>query len=59
MVQATADRHDLIVGVGSSAESRWQYPLRLVELRQPGRGYRSLTNVLEPAVLPADYVAAL
>lgn len=59
MVQATADRHDLIVWVGSSAESRWQYPLRLVELRQQGRWYRYLTNVLDPAVLPADYVAAL
>ncbi len=55
VLQATADRHDLIIWVGSSAESCCRSPLRLVEWRHQGTWYRYLTNVLDPAVLPAPY----
>ncbi len=59
VLQANADLHDLIIWVGSSAESCCRYPLRLVEWRHQGTWYRYLTNVLDPAMLPAPYVVAL
>ena len=59
VVHTTAELHDLIVWVGSSAQSRCVSPLRLVEVRHHGMSYRYLTNVLDPAGLPAPYVAAL
>ena len=59
VLHATADQHDLLIWVGSSAESCCRYPLRLVEWRHGGTWYRYLTNVLDPAVLPAPYVVAL
>jgi hypothetical protein len=59
VLQANAQFHDLIVTVGSTAESRCTYPLRLVEWQHQGKWYRYLTNVVEPQQLPAEYVVAL
>ncbi len=59
ILHATADLHDLIIWVGASADSCCRYPLRLVEWHHQGTWYRYLTNVRDPAVLPAPYVVAL
>jgi Transposase DDE domain len=59
VLQANAQFHDLIVTVGSTAESRCTHPLRLVEWQHQGKCYRYLTNVLEPRQLPAEYLVAL
>jgi len=58
VLQKTARLHDRIVQVGRGAK-RCQHPLRLVEMLYQGKWYRYLTNVLNPAVLPAEYVVAL
>jgi hypothetical protein len=59
VLQANAHFHDLIVWVGSGPQSRCAHPLRLVEWQHNGKWYRYLTNVVEPRVLPAEYVVAL
>ena len=59
VLHTSADLRDRIVWVGSSAESRCVHALRLVEVRHQGTWYRYLSNVLNPAVLPAPYVVAL
>jgi DDE family transposase len=59
VLQANADFHDLIVWVGSGPQSRCAQPLRLLEWQHNGKWYRYLTNVVEPRVLPAEYVVAL
>ena len=59
ILEATAERHDLLVWVGSGPESRCVHLLRLVEVRYQGKWYRYLTNVVDPQQLPAVYVAAL
>ncbi len=58
VVQATSQRHDLLVWVGS-AGTACQHLLRLGEVEHAGRWYRYLTNVLDPQVLPAEDVVAL
>ncbi len=58
VVQATSQRHDLLVWVGS-AGTACQHLLRLVEVEHAGRWYRYLTNVVDPQVLPAEDVVAL
>ena len=58
VLQKTARLHDRLVRVGRGAK-RCQHPLRLVEMLYQGKWYRYLTNVLDPAVLPAEYVVAL
>jgi IS4 transposase len=58
-IQANAQVHDLIVAVGSSADSRCVHLMRLVEVQYQGKWYRYLTNVLDPQRLPAAYVMAL
>ncbi len=58
VVQATSQRHDLLVWVGSAGKE-CQHLLRLVEVEHAGRWYRYLTNVLDPQVLPAEDVVAL
>ena len=58
VVQATSQRHDLLVWVGSAGKE-CQHLLRLVEVQHAGRWYRYLTNVLDPQVLPAEDVVAL
>jgi Transposase DDE domain len=59
VLQATGDLHDLLVWVGSGENSRCEHLLRLVEVKHGGTWYRYLTNVLDPAVLPAAYVMAV
>jgi hypothetical protein len=50
---------DEIVQLGSSKDSQCTHPLRLVAWQHQGKWYRYLTNVLDPAMLPAEYVVAL
>ena len=59
IVQANEHRRDLVVWVGSSANSQCQHRLRLVEWQHNGKWYRYLTNVVDPKQLPAEYVVAL
>ena len=59
VLRATAQVHELIVWVGSGTASRCTHPLRLVEWQHNGKWYRYLTNVVEPGMLPAEYVVAL
>jgi hypothetical protein len=59
VLQASADRRDLLVWVGSHPEHRCHHLLRLVEVRRPGGWYRYLTNVTDPARLSADDAVAL
>jgi hypothetical protein len=58
-LHATADRRDLLIRLGSRADSRCAHPMRLIEVRHRGKWYRYLTNVTDPARLPAEYVVAL
>ncbi len=59
VVQATSQLHELIVWVGSGKDSCCAHPMRLVEVRHGEKWYRYLTNVVDPQLLPADYVVAL
>ena len=59
MLQASSQFHDLIVWVGSGPDSRCTHPLRLVEWQHNGKWYRYLTNVVDPRLLPAEYLVAL
>ncbi len=54
----TATLRDEVVTLGSPATA-CAHPMRLIQLYYQGHWYRYLTNVLDPAVLPAEYVAAL
>ena len=59
VLDATGEVHDLLVWVGSTDASRCTHLLRLVEIKHGDTWYRYLTNVVDPAVLPAPYVLAL
>jgi hypothetical protein len=59
VLRRTATLHDQIVRLGSTASSQCQHPVRLVEWLHQGKWYAYLTNVLDPALLPAEYVVAL
>jgi hypothetical protein len=59
ILRARADLRDRLVWVGSGQESCCQHLLRLVEVRYQGKGYRYLTNVVDPRMLPSEYVVAL
>lgn len=59
VLRTTATLRDQIVRLGSTAESQCQHLVRLVEWQHQGKWYRYLTNVLDPAQLPAEYVVAL
>lgn len=59
VLRATAAMRDQLVQVGSAKNSQCKHPLRLVEWQHQGKWYQYLTNVLDPAVLPAEYVVAL
>lgn len=52
----TSQVEDLLVWIGTGENRQL---VRLVKVRYQGRWYRYLTNELDPAVLPALYVAAL
>lgn len=59
LLRATEDLRDRLVWVGSGSESCCQKVLRMVEVRYAGKWYRYLTNVVDPKVLPSEYVVAL
>jgi hypothetical protein len=59
VLQKSASLHDQVVWLGRSDRSHCAYPMRLVEVLHQGKWYRYLTNVLDPEVLPAQYVLAL
>jgi hypothetical protein len=59
VLRAREDLRDRLVWVGSGSESCCQKLLRLVEVRYAGKWYRYLTNVVDPKMLPAEYVVAL
>ena len=58
-LHATADRRDLLVRLGSRADRRCAHPMRLIAVRHRGTWYRYLTNLTDPARLPAEYAVAL
>lgn len=58
VLQQSARIHDQIIWLGAG-KNRCAHPMRLVEILHQGKWYRYLTNVLEPSVLPAEYVMAL
>jgi hypothetical protein len=59
ILRAREDLRDRLVWVGSGQESCCQHLLRLVEVRYQGQWYRYLTNVVDPRMLPSEYVVAL
>lgn len=59
LLQATSVLRDQIVRVGCSKERRCAQPLRPAAVLHRGEWYRYPTNVLDPAILPAEYVVAL
>lgn len=59
VLRCTATLHDQIVRLGSTATSQCRHPVRLVEWLHQGTWYAYLTNVVDPALLPAEYVVAL
>jgi len=59
VLRAKEDLRDRLVWVGSGSESCCHHLLRIVEVRYAGKWYRYLTNVVEPKMLPSEYVVAL
>src|SRR5829696_2623577 len=59
VLRAREDLRDRLVWVGSGTQSCCQKMLRLVEVRYQGKWYRYLTNVVDPKMLPSEYVVAL
>jgi hypothetical protein len=54
----TATLRDEVVSLGSAATA-CAHPMRLIQVCYQGHWYRYLTNVLDPAELPAEYGVAL
>ncbi|NTU80202.1 MAG: IS4 family transposase [Chloroflexales bacterium] len=59
VLRRTDTLHDQIVRLGSTASSQCRHPVRLVEWLHQGKWYAYLTNVVDPVLLPAEYVVAL
>lgn len=59
VLRTTATLRDQIVHLGSTKGSQCRHPMRVVAWEHQGKAYRYLTNVLDPALLPAEYVVAL
>lgn len=59
VLRTSQDLRDRLVWVGSGSESCCQHLLRIVEVRYAGKWYRYLSNVVDPKVLPSEYVVAL
>ena len=59
VLRSSDSLRDEIVRVGSKKDSQCVHPMRLVEWQHQGKWYRYLTNVLDPQMLPAEYVVAL
>ena len=58
VLQTSPQLHDQLIWLGSK-QTRCSHLMRLVEIEYKGRWFRYLTNVLDPQVLPAAYVAQL
>lgn len=58
VMSKTAVIHDSLIVLGSP-QAPCQHPMRLVEVLFHGKWYRYLTNVTDPAILPAECVGAL
>jgi hypothetical protein len=58
MLHSSAHLHDWGVRLGQGP-TQCAALVRLIEIQVGGRWYRYLTNVLDPALLPAEYVAEL
>lgn len=58
VIRHSASVRDQVIWLGAG-ETLCRQPMRLVEFLHQGKWYRYLTNVLDPAVLPAEYVVAL
>ena len=59
VLHTTNTLHDQVIRLGSKAESQCTHLMRLVEWQHQGTWHRYLTNVLDPRLLPAEYVVAL
>ena len=59
VLRAREDLRDRLVWVGSGPDSCCHHLLRIVEVRYAGKWYRYLTNVVDPKLLPSEYVVAL
>jgi hypothetical protein len=59
VLRTTDTLRDQVVRLGSSKDRQCAHPVRLVEWQHQGKWYRYLTNVLDPHMLPAEYVVAL
>lgn len=58
VLHTSAHVHDRVIWLGKG-DRQCQNLMRLVEFQLGGRWYRYLTNVLDPLLLPAEYVAEL
>jgi Transposase DDE domain. len=58
VLRASPNLRDRIVWLGVG-ENQCVQPMLLIKLLHQGKWYRYLTNVLDPAVLPTEYVVAL
>lgn len=58
VLHASAQLHDRVIRLGQGA-TQCATLVRLIEVQVGGGWYRYLTNVLDPARLPAEYVAEL
>ncbi len=58
VLYTSAHLHDQVIRLGQT-NTQCQNLMRLVEFQLHGRWYRYLTNVLDPHLLPAEYVAEL
>jgi len=58
ILHASAQWHDWMVRLGQGP-TQCATLVRLIEIQIGGRWYRYLTNVLDPQLLPAEYVAEL
>lgn len=59
VLEQHATLHDQIVRMGSASARPCRHMVRLVAWQHQGKWYRYVTNVLDPAQLPAAYVVAL
>jgi hypothetical protein len=58
VLSKTANVHDRLMVLGAP-QAQCDHPMRLVEVLFHGKWYRYLTNVIDPAILPAECVVAL
>jgi hypothetical protein len=56
---ATCDLLDALIWLGAYRSDQAAYAVRLLQYRYQGTLYRSITNVLDPTLLPLDEVVQL